>query len=162
MRKRWRLARTPDRRSRGRPAWKGWPGRRRPWDAVRPVGATVSAPIWTTVSLCDHPTWHDCVGDPRVHPDGQRIAFHVSTPDLHVTYNNVIHLWEPHRGARQLTHGQRTARRGGRRTATTSPSCAGDDDRDQPQLANGLVRTVDKPSGLRQPTSCTVFYKDSS
>jgi hypothetical protein len=37
------------------------------------------------------------VGDPRVHPDGQRIAFHLSTPDLDDTYINVIHLG-PHRG----------------------------------------------------------------
>ncbi|MBW3603583.1 MAG: S9 family peptidase [Actinobacteria bacterium] len=46
------------------------------------------------------------VTDPRVHPDGQRVAFVVSTPDIDGdTYRRTIHLWDPTGGDRQLTHG---------------------------------------------------------
>ena len=51
------------------------------------------------------------VTDPRVHPDGRRIAFVVSTPDLEAdAYVRRIHLWDATDGAtRQLTHGPKDA-----------------------------------------------------
>jgi len=77
------------------------------------------------------------VGDPRVHPDGQRIAFVVSTPDLDDdTYVRTIHLWDPQAGARQLTHGPKDASPrwspDGRRLAFLR---TGGGDKDRPQLA---------------------------
>lgn len=77
------------------------------------------------------------VGDPRVHPDGQRIAFVVFTPDLDDdTYVRTIHLWDPQAGARQLTHGPKDASPrwspDGRRLAFLR---TGGGDKDLPQLA---------------------------
>jgi len=77
------------------------------------------------------------VGDPRVHPDGRRIAFVVSTPDVDDdTYVRTIHLWAPGGGDRQLTHGPKDTRPrwspDGRSLAFLR--CGGGDD-DHPQLA---------------------------
>jgi dipeptidyl aminopeptidase/acylaminoacyl peptidase len=50
------------------------------------------------------------VGDPRMHPDGDRVAFVVSTPDLDDdTYVREIHLWIRGAAARRLTHGPKDA-----------------------------------------------------
>jgi dipeptidyl aminopeptidase/acylaminoacyl peptidase len=77
------------------------------------------------------------LGDPRVHPDGRRVVFVVSTPDLDDdTYVRAIHLWDPDAGDRQLTHGPKdTAPRwspDGRRLAFLRTG-GGEDD--HPQLA---------------------------
>ncbi|CAN5919764.1 S9 family peptidase [soil metagenome] len=77
------------------------------------------------------------VSDPRVHPDGQRVAFVVSTPDLDDdTYVRAIHLWDPIRGARQLTHGPKDS---APRWSPDGDHLAflrtGPDDDDRPQLA---------------------------
>ena len=77
------------------------------------------------------------VDDPRVHPDGRRIAFVVSTPDLDDdTYVRAIHLWAPGAGDRQLTHGPKDASPrwspDGRRLAFLR---TGGGDEDRPQLA---------------------------
>jgi len=82
------------------------------------------------------------VTDPQVHPDGQRIAFAVATPDLDDdTYVKRIHLWEPDTAtARRLTHGPKDS------TPRWSPDGrhlaflrTGPDDADKPQLA--VLRT---------------------
>jgi dipeptidyl aminopeptidase/acylaminoacyl peptidase len=81
------------------------------------------------------------VADPQVHPDGQRIAFTVTTPDLEDdTYVKRIHLWESGVGARRFTNG---AKDGTPRWSPDGTHLAflrtGPGDDDEPQLA--VLRT---------------------
>ncbi len=96
------------------------------------------------------------VGDPRVHPDGERVAVVVSTPDLDDDrYVRTIHLWSPAVGTRQLTHGPGdTAPRWSPDGSRLAFLRTGPDDDDHPQLAvlpldGGEARVVtDLPLGV--------------